>query len=90
MKGPPIMGQVKIRFFASFREKTGLEEMTLDVGDKTTVAQIIDELTESLGGLKELFKGGSAIVAVNHEVVKPESTVQDGDEIAIFPPVSGG
>ncbi len=84
------MGHVKIRFFAGFREKTGMDEMSLEIGDQTTVAQIINELTESLEGLNELLMGGTAIVAVNQEVVKPESIIHAGDEIAIFPPVSGG
>ncbi len=84
------MGHVKIRFFAGFREKTGMDEMILEIGDQTTVAQIINELNESLEGLNELLMGGTAIVAVNQEVVKPESIIYAGAEIAIFPPVSGG
>ncbi len=84
------MGHVRIRFFASFRDKMGHDELTLDIKGDTTVSQVIDKLNDSPGGLKELFKNGTAIVAVNHEVVNPESVVNDGDEIAIFPPVSGG
>ncbi|MEE9594318.1 MAG: molybdopterin converting factor subunit 1 [Candidatus Hydrothermarchaeales archaeon] len=84
------MGHVKIRFFAGFREKTGMDEMSLEIGDQTTVAQIINELNESLEGLNELLMSGTAIVAVNQEVVKPESIIYAGAEIAIFPPVSGG
>lgn len=90
MKEFPQMGRVRVRFFANFREKAGLEETTLEIRDKTTVAQVIGELAKSLGALKELFKSGSVIVAVNHEVAVPELIVKDGDEIAIFPPVSGG
>jgi threonine synthase len=33
---------------------------------------------------------GSALIAVNHEYAFPEDIVRDGDEIAVFPPVSGG
>ncbi len=84
------MGRVKIKFFASFREKTGMDEMDLDIRGQITVTQVIDDLTRSLGMVKELFKSGAVIIAVNREVAKPELIVKDGDEIAIFPPVSGG
>jgi molybdopterin synthase sulfur carrier subunit len=84
------MGRVKIRFFASFREKIGLGEMYLEINHKTTVGHVIDRLTVLRGELRKLLKDGSAIIAVNQEVADPDSIVQDGDEIAIFPPVSGG
>ncbi len=84
------MGNIKVKFFASFKEKTGLDEMMLEIDDETTVSQVITKLNSSIEGLDELFKSGTAIVAVNQEVVKPESIIQEGDEIAIFPPVSGG
>lgn len=84
------MGRVKIKFFASFREKTGMDEMDLDIRGQITVAQVIDDLARSLGVVKEFFKSGAVVIAVNREVAKPELIVKDGDEIAIFPPVSGG
>ncbi len=84
------MGQIKIRFFASFRERLGREEMALNIEEDLTLEEVLGSLGESSNELKELLETGNAIIAVNQEVAKMDTDVKAGDEIAIFPPVSGG
>lgn len=79
-----------VKFFASFREKAGKKEMTLDIKNNTQLIDVVRSLNEVIPGLDELIEQGNGIVAVNHEIVDKNTVVKDGDEIAIFPPVSGG
>lgn len=79
----------KIKFFADFREKLGRGEVELDV-ENLTLSEVISILNKQIKGFKRLMDRGNAVVAVNHEIVDGETVVYGEDEIAIFPPVSGG
>lgn len=80
---------VTIKFFASFREKVGKEEIGIDIND-TTLKALIDLLDERHPSIKELIGKNEATIAVNRKVATLNDTVKDTDEVAIFPPVSGG
>lgn len=79
-----------IKLFAGFRERAKKEKVVIDVSGETTLKDIITRLKEELPELKEFFESGTAIIALNQEVANLESRVKNEDEIAIFPPVSGG
>jgi len=81
---------VKVKLFAWFREKAGVAEVELDVKGKATVREIIQMLKQRYPKLSEAFDGGNFFVSVNHEVAELEQDVHEGDEVAFFPPVSGG
>jgi molybdopterin synthase catalytic subunit len=81
---------VRVRFFASFREKVGKEEVNLKLDQGTTIAELLQRLKKELPEAEKILGSGRCIVAVNHEVAKGETPVSPGDEVAIFPPVSGG
>jgi len=83
---------MKLLYFAWVKEKTGTsnEEYALPDG-VTSVAELIDVLKERNSGYSEAFSDHSVIrVAVNQEYVTLEHAVAEGDEIAFFPPVTGG
>ncbi|AFC99638.1 molybdopterin synthase subunit MoaD [Methanocella conradii HZ254] len=85
---------LKFRLFANFREKAGKKEIALDVnGD--TVMDAVRALIEAYPGLEPLMLQEGKIkpyvnVLVNGRRAEPSDRVKDGDELAIFPPVSGG
>ncbi len=82
------MPQVKVLFFATYREKTGLRELPLDLPPGATVQEVLRVLEERF---PEVGSGWSnALVAVNQNYAAPETPLQEGDEVAFFPPVSGG
>jgi len=73
---------ITVKFFASLRERVGHDEVVLDAaataGDAwaaTTGCQAMPENT---------------LVAVNMEYAGIETALSDGDEVAFFPPVTGG
>lgn len=76
--------QVQVRFFASLRERIGISERLVTVDDNTRV----DQLWALLVPGEPLVD--NVLVARNMEYVKMDSLVQEGDEIAFFPPVTGG
>ena len=81
---------VVIKLFAGFREKAKREKLEIDVSGETTLDEIIILLKKELPELKEFFESKTAVIAINHEVAELKSRVKNEDEIAIFPPVSGG
>jgi molybdopterin converting factor subunit 1 len=78
----------RVLFFATLREKTGTHETSLEFPQGTNIAAIKKAVLEKYPGLQPIM--GSVIVAMNHEFAFDEDIVEDGAEIAMFPPVSGG
>ena len=86
------MTKVRILYFANLREKLGkaAEEIELPAG-VATVASLRDHL-RGLGGAYAGAFAEKALLraAVNQDMVQPAATVKAGDEVAFFPPVTGG
>lgn len=82
---------LNILYFASLRESVGLAQESLPVPASGTVAGLIDVLRAREGKWAEALAVGKRWrVAVNQEMAGLETAIQSGDEIAIFPPVTGG
>ena len=83
---------MKILYFAWFREKAGTgEEEVVPPDNVTDVAGLIDWLRSRSPGHAEALKDLAVVrVAVNQEYVTLDPPVTSGDEIAFFPPVTGG
>lgn len=76
-----------MKYFASFRDITGRREESMEVPDGVTV----EGLREYVKGLYErMADRDQVLVAVNGAFVPLETVVVEGDEVAFFPPVSGG
>jgi molybdopterin synthase catalytic subunit len=80
--------QVRLLFFATLKDIVGAKQMQLDVPAGATVADVLAHLESSYPRLKDYRP--VVLTAVNEEYVDQRATIQDGDEVAIFPPVSGG
>jgi molybdopterin synthase sulfur carrier subunit len=80
---------IQIRFFANLRERIGTATMNFEYSGEQTVADIKNQLVlkdESLLPLKEQ----QVLCAVNQTLCEQNARINDGDEIAFFPPVTGG
>ncbi|MEE9351042.1 MAG: molybdopterin converting factor subunit 1 [Thiotrichaceae bacterium] len=75
---------IKIIYFASLREKIGHSEDLIKTDAPITTAKAWTLAT----GQTDLPE--NVLIAINHEYVNPESLVKAGDELAFFPPVTGG
>jgi len=80
---------VTILLFATLKERAGTNRLTLAMPHAAaTVADIRTALAQTYPVLAESLP--TAIAALNHEFAFPSESVHDGDELAFFPPVSGG
>lgn len=85
--------QIKILYFARFREKLGrdAELYELPADRDTRVQDVLDVLAARGGIWAELFDCEKGVLAaINQEMVMRETLVYDEDELAFFPPVTGG
>jgi len=82
---------VRLRFFASLRETLGTGDEQIELpGEITDISALTDWLQARNDTWHAALGNKNVHVAVNQAVVKPGHPVQDGDEVAWFPPVTGG
>jgi sulfur-carrier protein len=82
---------IRVRYFASLREAVGAEAEELPAAYAGSVAAI-RALLRARGGAwaTSLAADRRVLAAVNQQMARPETPVADGDELAFFPPVTGG
>ena len=81
--------QLKVLLFATLKDRAGQNHVTVDLPDDTSsVARVKDALVERFPALAPSMP--TAVSAVNQEFAEANQVVRDGDEVAFFPPVSGG
>ena len=80
------MKQLTVRYFAVYREATGLGEEKV-----ASTAQTPEELFAQITGqYPKLQRFPAARVAINDELTSWDATLSDGDTVLFFPPVAGG
>ena len=75
---------VTVKFFASLRERMGASQVRIPCPEPATVAAVWAAVNDG-GTLEE-----GILAALNHDYVDTTHAVRDGDEVAFFPPVTGG
>jgi len=73
---------ITVKFFARLREQVGQAEASLD--DATDVQSAWNKATQNMS------MPDNTLCAINMEYVTADAAVKDGDEVAFFPPVTGG
>lgn len=82
---------VKILYFASLREALGQASENIALPAQTTNVGQLHALLAARGGAWDaLQKAKNLRVAVNQQMVAMDAPLKDGDEVAFFPPVTGG
>ncbi len=82
------MATVTVKLFAAYQEAYGKPEVVLEVASGMTVGEVGDRIRHpfpALQALAEVTRYG-----VNLGFVDPSTVVQEGDEVVLIPPVSGG
>jgi MoaE-MoaD fusion protein len=81
--------QVRVLYFGGLKEQTGTVSEALEVPAATPqISDVLDELRRKYPALSRWLD--STAIAVNREYATSQTTLQEGDEIALLPPVSGG
>jgi len=81
-----------VLYFAWLRQKIGTDKEVVTVPeDVTTVGELINWLKDQSPGHDDAFANAKYVrAAVNHEFATLETPIKQGDEVAFFPPVTGG
>ena len=75
---------ISVKYFASLRERMGRAEDRIDAVRARSVAEVWAEVARSAPWPANM------LAAVNHAYADAQQPVHDGDEVAFFPPVTGG
>lgn len=81
--------RVRVLFFGAAREAVGHAEIELEITAPANTLSAFADVLARFPVLQQRF-GRSLLFAVNQEYAAPETAVREGDELAVFPPVSGG
>ena len=79
---------IRLLYFARLRETLGSAGENLE-STPATVADLLAELS-ARGATWQDALAGKVLVAVNQEMALPDTALADGDEVGLFPPVTGG
>lgn len=80
---------IDILFFASYREQLGCDSLQLH-DYPATLASLREELAQRGPNWQQVMNDQRVLVALNQVMTRENETLNDGDEVAFFPPVTGG
>lgn len=80
--------QIEVLYFATLRDLAGARKERLDLPEASTVGDLRARLSKRGDRLAQALN--SALFSVNREFAFPEELLTEGDEVGVFPPVSGG
>jgi molybdopterin synthase sulfur carrier subunit len=81
---------IKVLFFAQLRELLNTSEITLDSEQSGTVNTIKQSIISSHPNWEKHLSSSAILTSVNQALVSCDHIVKDNDEVAFFPPVTGG
>lgn len=82
------MNRIRVLLFGACKEAAGQNELHLEFGDSPNVLEVFGELKRLYSSLSAFEP--SVLFAVNEEHAQRSQVLNDGDTLAVFPPVSGG
>ena len=84
------MASIQLKLFASLRESIGIEDVKVSIETGDSVDDLLTHLCAEYDSFKQYYEELPVLVAVNQTMVAMTHTLGDGDEVALFPPVTGG
>jgi len=84
------MARVEVKLFASLRESVGIESQSIELGDSNTVSSLLACFAEQSVQFNDYYTNHPVLVAVNQSMVEHSHPINADDEVALFPPVTGG
>ena len=81
---------IRVLFFAQLREQLQCDGLTIEFAMPISVLELREALIQKNPHWKDFLSSEKLLFAVNQTLVKSNQLIADGDEIAFFPPVTGG
>jgi len=83
------MANITLKFFARLKEETGTSELIISLDELKSLAELKQHLLVTYPQW-QVFLSKNLLTAVNQNMVSTDVNLVDGDEVAFFPPVTGG
>jgi molybdopterin synthase catalytic subunit len=83
-----LIMDIQVKLFATLRDRIGSSHVTVDLPADATVSMLLDRLAAAQPKLEPYL--ATCVVAVNQEFAFGSTPIRSSDEVALFPPVSGG
>ena len=82
---------INVLFFAQVRELLGTAELSVDASEQTQTAEALRAMLATTDEKwAKVLTSDKLLVAVNQTMSQWDAPIKDGDEVAFFPPVTGG
>ena len=81
---------ITVLFFAQLREQLQREKLSVELPADASVTGLREKIIEIYPAWSEFLASDKLLFSVNQTLVKASHAIQDGDEVAFFPPVTGG
>ncbi len=82
---------ISVLFFAKVREDLACRKLSVDLAEASTVSALKKQLVADNGGRwQQVLMADNIICALNQVVVDDSAAIVNGDEVAFYPPVTGG
>lgn len=81
---------IKVLFFAQLRDQLGVSELTVESDDNPNVQALLNNLKHKDTHWGQILSHATLMVAINQTISNKTATLSNGDEVAFFPPVTGG
>jgi sulfur-carrier protein len=82
--------KIRVLFFARLREQLGSSGEEVDIADGASVATLRAQLASRSAAWREALEARNLRIAVNQDMAAVDQVLKAGDEVAFFPPVTGG
>lgn len=81
---------ITLLYFARYREALGLDREQLELTQGDTLQQLLEQLKNRGEPWSSTLADSKLLMAVNQTIAQPQHIINEGDEVAFFPPVTGG
>lgn len=81
---------IRVLFLAQLREQLGIAELQVAAESVASIATLKHYLVTNHPQWEQFLSNSKLLVAVNHQYAKADVAIKSGDEVAFFPPVTGG
>jgi MoaE-MoaD fusion protein len=80
--------KLNIRLFATLKDRAKAPQISVDISEPATVSDLLASVSRQYPAIESALQ--YVLISVNQEYADRSQSISSGDEIALFPPVSGG